>query len=446
MFKWNIRIFPTLLWLFFFIWLLLQVIISVVQNSSGLGFIDFQSYVRAVDRLESVKSPYLSPSQCLEIWRTYHQDETKLLDAYARGKAKETRIEQSSKPPLPSAYVYPPTLALLILQLHISPILFAGLLLLSILGFSWLWLKSTRAHSITLLLIIFSWDVLASFNGGNAELLLIFTTLLAAWSLWNYRGLIAAPLIALGLLIKPFYVMFFVVFVLIQLLNDSTTFQAKWRTLVMTTVITLALVACEVYRWGPHLRGEAFNYFLHAFDYFWFVLPAAEQTPLSAWNRTPLQALVSLGLPLSMAKAASLGLWLLFVGITMWQARKTQLTFPLAFALALILLYWGRPVGWGLNYLEVVVVAVAWPTLQRWQKPVLISLVTALMVSHWWAVVLTAQGNGMPLLTLQSAEIPWETWLVLPLSWLLMLRVMSHTGNRTSLNGVGLSNLSKSTR
>ena len=115
--------------------------------------------------------------------------------------------------------------------------------------------------------------------------------------------------------------------------------------------VILAVIAVEIYRWGSVVRAETLNFLLHATDSLWFALPVAEQTPLSVWNRTPLQGLINAGVPVSLAQMAALGLWLLFLGITLWWARKT----PLTFALALTLLYWGRPAGYGFNYLEVVV-------------------------------------------------------------------------------------------
>ncbi len=45
----------------------------------------------------------------------------------------------------------------------------------------------------------------------------------------------------------------------------------------------------------------------------------------------------------------------------------------------------------------------------------------ALLLSHWAALVLTGLGAGLPLLTLQPADRPWETWLVLPAAWALVL-------------------------
>ncbi len=39
----------------------------------------------------------------------------------------------------------------------------------------------------------------------------------------------------------------------------------------------------------------------------------------------------------------------------------------------------------------------------------------------WAALVLTGLGDGLPLLPLQPADRPWETWLVLPLAWALVM-------------------------
>jgi hypothetical protein len=96
----------------------------------------------------------------------------------------------------------------------------------------------------------------------------------------------------------------------------------------------------------------------------------------------------------------------------------------LAFALALTLLYWGRPAGYGFNYLELVVALALWPHLQRWPRLALVVVVAGIMASRWWAFAQTLRGRNLSLLTLQTAEWPWETWLVLPLFWLLLLWAM----------------------
>ena len=70
------------------------------------------------------------------------------------------------------------------------------------------------------------------------------------------------------------------------------------------------------------------------------------------------------------------------------------------------------------------VAVAAWPHLGRRGRALLLAAALALMASHWWALALTARGHGMPLVTLQRADRPWETWSVLPLSWLLLARTL----------------------
>jgi len=191
----------------------------------------------------------------------------------------------------------------------------------------------------------------------------------------------------------------------------------------------LLIMTVEITRWGSELQTEALRFYLHASDHLWTALPVSEQSPLSAWNRTPMQGLINLGVPVFSAQMLALVLWMLFGGITLWQARKVTLSFPLVFALALTLLYWGRPAGYGFNYLELVLASVVWPGLRGWQKPVFLAAIAGVMASRWWAFFETLRGESMSLLTLQSPGFPWETWLVLPLSWLLLLRATALHNN-----------------
>jgi hypothetical protein len=81
---------------------------------------------------------------------------------------------------------------------------------------------------------------------------------------------------------------------------------------------------------------------------------------------------------------------------------------------------WGDLWGWGLIFLELLVVTVVWPDLRGSSRVLLMVMVVAFMATHWWALVMTARGQGLQLLTLQSAQTPWETLVVLPLAlWLL---------------------------
>ncbi|HEY0607104.1 MAG TPA: glycosyltransferase 87 family protein [Herpetosiphonaceae bacterium] len=410
-----------LMWGLFGLWLLVQLPGFVVQSRQRRSPIDFLAYDRAAQAIQREQSPYQSPQETQKIWRAFHQDEQEILTAATRSQGAQVLRDQQARPQLPGPYVYPPTLALLIMQLHIGGPVFAVLLGLAIAGFASLWLRETKSQAVALLLLICSLEVITSLQGGNVELLLLFATLLAAWLLWHQRGVVAAPLIALVVVIKPFYALFFVAFGLFLLIGQGIPARRSLRTLAIAAGFALLLTTLEIVRWGAELRAETLLYFRHALDYQWFVLPVAQHTPMSIWNRTPMQALMSAGLSAPAAQWLSLAMWAIGVGITLWASRSKRLDFPLAFALAFVLLYWGRPVGWGLIYLEFVVALVLWPRLQSRRRWLLLLAVIALMASRWWALLLTARGYGMPLMTLQSAELPWETWIVLPGSWLLLL-------------------------
>jgi hypothetical protein len=161
----------------------------------------------------------------------------------------------------------------------------------------------------------------------------------------------------------------------------------------------------------------------------WFVLPVAEQTPMSMWNRTPMQGLVTAGLPADLALWGACALWLILLVLTGWRVLSLPITFPQAFALAFVLLYWGRPVGWTLNYLEIVVLGAIWPSVGARMKAALLCGASLLMLSHWWALALTVLGRSLSLFTLQSAEVPWESWSVVPLCWLLVLGTLPRSSN-----------------
>lgn len=414
--------------LLFCFWLLVQLALFVGLARQDQSPIDFLTYRRAADMVARGASPYLTPEQAEQIWESFHQTEADFIAARAVGQGQAIVRQVLAGRQQAGPYLYPPTLALLIAQFHITALVFAGLTLLSILGFGWLWLKSTGAHSLWLLLIMFSWDLLASLYTGNVELILLFAILLAARLLWNQHAMFASPLIALVLLIKPFYVLFFIVFGLLQLTSHPGDVKDTLRALAVSASGVLTIMALDVVRWGAQLQAETARYLFHALDYQWFVLPVAEQTPLSIWNRSSMQALVNAGVAVGSAQWIAFGLWLLFAAITCWRARGQRLSFATAFALSFVLLYWGRPVAWTLIYLELVVVAAAWSNLSIWWKRMLTVAVISLMVSHWWALALGAGGYASQLLTLQSAAFPWETWSIVPLGWFLLLKTMSLTG------------------
>jgi hypothetical protein len=310
---------------------------------------------------------------------------------------------------------------------------------LAIVGFTWLWLRSTGSSSWWFLLVIGSWDVLASWTGGNVEHLMLFAALVAAWLLWTHRSWFAAVPIALVMLVKPFYVLFFVAFGLLQVrAAPAGSRRASVVSLAVGGGLGLGLVGLEVVRWGPALRDEALPYLRTSVDRLWLVLPVDDQTPMSAWNRTTLQVLVDLGVPAAVARVAALGLWGVLVGLTLWRAEPPRLGWARTCALAFVLLYLGRPVGWGLIYLELLTLTVLWPELHGWRRAALLVGAIALMGSHWWALGLTLQSRGLQLLTLQTAQWPWETVLVLPLAWWLLIAPPSTPPGRRALDESGV--------
>lgn len=415
-------------WSLFAVWLLVSIALVAGSAERGAVPIDFLAYQRAAEAIANGQSPYATAGESREIFRSFHRLELELQAAQALGEGEGFLREFAARPQQPGPYVYPPTLALLINQFNLDGVAFTAVILASVLGFVLIWFRATGAHAGWLLLVIGSRDLFATLQGGNVELVLLFATLAAARLLWDHRLIWATPLIAFVVLIKPFYALFFVAFLLLRAMQPRGSERESPRALMEATGILLMLLAAELYRWEPNLRAEALAFYLNAGDAMWTALPLAEQSPLSAWNRTPFQGLINLGLTSLPAQVAALGLWGLFLGVSLWLARRTALTFPLAFGLALTLLYWGRPAGYGFNYLELVVAIVVWPSLVRWQRLAVLVLMAGIMGSRWWAFVETLRGKNLSLLTMQTAAWPWETWLVLPFFWLLLLWGMTHSG------------------
>ncbi|MBA3470824.1 MAG: DUF2029 domain-containing protein [Herpetosiphonaceae bacterium] len=407
-------------WAIFTLWLLLQLAAMVFINGAGASLVDFAAYERAAQALESQRSPYGDAAATQAIWRSFHAREQALLLAPDQ-PARVALIAGYAQPlQQPGPYLYPPSLALFVGFFGVTGVGFGALSLLALAIFGWLWLESTRRHPAWLLLIVGSVEVTSTLHGGNVELLLLTLTLGSAWLLWQRHGLAAAPLLAVIFLIKPFYILFFSAFAALQLGARADRAQT-FRTLIAAGAGSLALIGLEMLHWGAALRGQTIDYFRHAFDYQWFALPVSEQTPMSVWNRTPLQALVSAGVALNVAQWLAVIGWAVCLLVTLWLCRGRPLTFPLVFALALCLLYLGRPIGWTLLYLDLVILTVCWPALAPRHRYVLLGVTIGVLLSRWWAFGLTAQGQGMPLMTLQQPQFPWETLGLLVGGWLLLL-------------------------
>ncbi len=396
----------------------------------GIEPVDYRTYHRAATALARGASIYQTPAQSLALWRSYHRLDAAIRATHTLRAAGGDPLAQTP----PGPYLYLPTLALLVWQFHLTAVPWEvlDLALACIVAFPLLLLRWARASRWWLLLVAGSWDVWATYSGGNVEGMLLTATLLAARLLWPPRPLgraavpLAAVLVAFVVMAKPFYVLFYVAFGLVLLLGTNEPRRATLRSRGAVAGLAALVITGEVVRWGPALRGDAVRYLAHTLDAQWFVLPVAAQTPMSAWNRTPLQALIALGLPAAPAQVVAALVWLAVLAASAWLVRGRRLSFARAFAVAFVLLYLGRPVGWTLVDLDLVVGVAAWPALPRAGRALLLVGVVALLASHGAALVLTGLGAGLPLLTLQPADRPWETWLVLPVAWALAVGAARH--------------------
>jgi hypothetical protein len=397
-------------WLLVIGWSALQIVIARDLDRRQRGPIDFLTYRIAAAKVVRGESPYASVAEDLATWRAYHRLEEQLRDP----DAPEPMVR-------PGPYLYPPTLALLIAHTGIGAVGFAAVLVASVVAFARMWLKASALPGVWLLLVMLSWDISAAVSGGNVELMLLAAIMAAARLLWSGQALLATPLVAFTLLVKPFYGLFFATFLMMLLVARRSPEAARPRQLGAAGVVTLLLVGLEVLRWGGDLRAQALEFIGDALNHQWFVLPVGEQTPMSIWNRTPMQGLVNAGVSPSVAFAASLVCWCTLAAITVWRSWKQPVGFAATLSLAFVLLYVGRPVGWTLNYLELVVMGALWPVAGARMRRALIAGTAIVMLSHWSALVLTARRVNLSLFTLQTAELPWETWTVVPLCWILLV-------------------------
>ncbi len=314
-------------------------------------------------------------------------------------------------------YLYPPTLANIISSLQINSLGMAAMLSIASIVFVGFWLYLTKQSSAWTILVMVSLECILGIVSGNIELLLLLGSLLGGyWAIYHSR-IAAALIIAMLLLIKPFYAMFFVALALLAYCNlaDQVARQALIKRIASIAALALGLIGLEIWRWDAGLRHETFTYLTNTLEYQWFNFAVAEQSPMSMWNRTPLQALINLGLSPSTAQMLAIALWLLLLGVSCWVVWRKQIGFPLLYGLGLILLYWGRPVGWSFSFIEFIILSLVWPQLTIWGRIGLSTAMLGLISSRWIALSLTIQAQGMPLNTLQTTNFAWESWLVLPI-------------------------------
>jgi hypothetical protein len=398
-------------WLLFAAWSALQLAIAHALDREQRGPIDFLTYEIAAAKVTRGETPYASQAEDLATWRAYHRLEAQLHDS----GAPDTAVR-------PGPYLYPPTLALLVAQTGIGGVGSVMVLVAAVALFWRVWLGASGLPTVSLLLVVLSWDVWAAVSGGNVELLLLAALLAGARLLWSAHPLLAAPCMAFTIVVKPFYALFFAAFFMMLLVAKPSPPLPRRSTVTAAGIAALVLVGIEVARWGGDLRDAAVGFMRSAIEHQWFVLPIAEQTPMSIWNRTPMQGLVNAGVAPSLAFMLSFVLWSVLAAVTVWRSRKQPLGFATAFALAFVLLYVGRPVGWTLNYLELVTVGALWPVSAPRVRRALVATAVVVMVSHWVALMLTASRVNLGLFTLQTADVPWETWTLVPLCWLVLVQ------------------------
>ncbi|MEM7583173.1 MAG: glycosyltransferase 87 family protein [Acidobacteriota bacterium] len=390
----------------------IALILGIVQDNQIP--VDASTYFEALEDFAGGLAPYDSVTANQAIWRGYHTLEAQVL-------ADVPRDEIRTDLAVPGPFIYPPTLLQIMDLLKITPAAFMLWLLASLILFAWLWLKVTHLPASWLLLVVLSWDFLASFLGGNVEIILLSLALLGAYLLHGRRPIWSAPLIAFVVIVKPFYALFFVAFGVFLLANSGGKRKENLRSLLMSAAVTAAFLVSSVLLWPEWLRPLVFGYLREGLAHTWYVLPLAEQTPMSLWNRTFMQGVVNLGVAASTAQVLSLVAWSLATAVTAIQIARRELPFPVLFALGFLLLYWFRPVGWGLIFLDIVVLSAVWSLFSAAEKKWLLGGAVLLASSHWVAIVLTASQYWARFFTVQSATFPFETWLVFPICWAILL-------------------------
>jgi len=137
----------------------------------------------------------------------------------------------------------------LVWQLHLTAAPWEVLDLACVVAFPLLLLRWARALWWWLLLVAGSWDVWATYSGGNVEAMLLVGALVVARLLWPPRPLgpaavpLAAVLVAFVVLAKPFYALFFVAFGVVLLLAGGEPRRATLRTLSAVSGLAALLLA-----------------------------------------------------------------------------------------------------------------------------------------------------------------------------------------------------------
>ncbi|MEZ5004221.1 MAG: hypothetical protein R2730_14415 [Chitinophagales bacterium] len=409
--KKNIRTERIIWGIALFLWSMLTLGMIVDYHQNGKTPADCATYFHALEQYSKQLSPYNTIEASQAQWMSIHHLEEQVLS----GSIDEFPGEKISGP-----FLYPPTLLQLMQFLHLTPIGFLIGLLISLVLFSWLWIRLNKLSVWWLLFFLFSWDILASFTLGNIEIILLTCTLITAYGIYTKRVVRVAPLIAFIGLVKPFYVLFFVAFGLLLLANNDEDRTKNGRSMIPGAGVTLLLLIMGWLLWPGWIRPDVIDFLSNGTAHSWYILPLADQTPMSIWNRTFMQGLVSVGISASIAQICSLIAWCILTLISIRLVWNKHLPFSILFAFSLLLFYWFRPVGWSLIFLDVIVLSAIWPYTGSLQKRALLSVGILFALTHWLALIKTGELEWLRLVTLQSATFPWETWFVFPAAFLLL--------------------------
>ncbi|WP_209428303.1 glycosyltransferase 87 family protein, partial [Pararhodobacter sp. SW119] len=394
-------------------WIGLALLLKSITLDVGELPVDYRSYSEAADRLAVTGSPYPDAETVQERWRAMHRS---AVAAFRPGLAPDVTPEVIAGP-----YLYPPGLAVLIHQTRLSALAYLIALTGVTIALCLAWLLLARTGSLLWLLpMAVSIDLVASFLGGNIEIFLIALSMLACWLIWRQHAFLAALPVAMVLSVKPQFGLLFLAFAVIGGLAAGQGPRFR-RGALIAACTSAVLVLLETMRWPATARADFLSYLADPLAFQYFALSAEEQWPMYLWNRAPLQILLNAGLNFETAQVLSLAIYALMLLVAAALLRDRRLSFAQVFAMAYILLLIGRPIIWSMPLLAVFVLTASWPALGRRERIALGGVAAAVGQSHWVAFVLFPLGVWPGLLTLQTAAFPWETLLVLPGAWAVVV-------------------------
>jgi hypothetical protein len=387
-------------------WAMLVLGLKAITLDAGALPVDYASYAAAAERMQATGSPYIDTEGARARLREMHEAARAFFETGAQGTV-----------PVSGPYLYPPSLAR---ALPSAP-LFLAILTLAAMALCLAWWRLAGAGAVwALAAMAGSIDLIASFLGGNVEILLIALALLGCWLLWREHPILAAVPIAATVLVKPPFALLFVAFAGLKWLSST---RRGFRSVAWTVAAVLALVALEVLRWPEAALADVAAYLSDPAAFQYFALPPEEQWPMRLWNRAPLQVFLTLGLPYPAAQGAALAAFGGAFLLVLRALRRHPPGFAIAFALAYGLLLVGRPITWSMPLLGAFVLTAAWTGLPQGGRRWLALAVLALGLSHWAAFAMFAAGLWPGLLTLQHPSLPWETVVVLPGALLVLVGV-----------------------